>query len=72
MDFEAKIKKLEKIVEQMQTGELSLDKSFELFEQGIKLSKECNKQLSEVENKVKILIDVDKNNKPKTEDFKQS
>ena len=72
MDFEAKVKKLEKIVEQMQTGELSLDKSFELFEQGIKLSKECNRQLSEVENKVKILIDVDKNNKPKTEDFKQS
>ena len=72
MDFEAKVKKLEEIVEQMQTGELSLDKSFELFEQGIKLSKECNKQLSEVENKVKILVGVDKNNNPKTEDFQQS
>ncbi len=72
MDFEAKVKKLEEIVEKMQTGELSLDKSFELFEQGIKLSKECNKQLSEVENKVKTLVGVDKNNNPKTEDFKQS
>lgn len=72
MDFEAKVKKLEEIVQKMQTGELSLDKSFELFEQGIKLSKECNKQLSEVENKVKILIDVDKNNNLKTEEYKQS
>ena len=72
MEFEEKIKKLESIVEKMQKGELSLDASLKQFEEGVKLSRECNEHLSKVENKVKKLLGVDKDNNPKTEDFNPS
>ncbi len=72
MEFEEKIKKLESIVEKMQKGELSLDASLKQFEEGIKLSRECNEHLSKVESRVKKLLGADKDNNPQTEDFKPS
>lgn len=59
MDFEKKLGRLEDIVDKMETGELTLEDSLKLFEEGVKLSRECNVQLSEAEQKVKLLLGVD-------------
>ena len=69
MDFEKKLKSLEDIVEKMESGDLSLDKSLELFEQGVKLSKDCHGQLNEAEKKVQTLLGVDSSGAAKTQDF---
>ena len=58
--FEKSIKELEKIVEALEKGEKSLDESIALFEEGIKLSKECNDILDKAEKKVSVLIDGEK------------
>lgn len=55
-DFESAIKRLEEIVAQLESGDLQLDKSLELFEEGIKLSRFCNQKLDEAERKVEILL----------------
>lgn len=54
--FEEAITQLGDIVRKLDTGSTSLDEAMELFEQGIKLTKECNKMLDEAEQKVNILI----------------
>lgn len=56
-NFEDSIEKLEELVEQLESGELSLDESIKKFEEGIKLYKSCKDLLSESEKKVKILTD---------------
>lgn len=56
MDFEKKLGRLESIVEKMESGDLPLEESLKLFEEGVKLSRECNEQLSSAEQKVKILL----------------
>tara|TARA_Y100001949_G_scaffold169130_1_gene168678 strand:- start:1121 stop:1339 length:219 start_codon:yes stop_codon:yes gene_type:complete len=55
-NFEASIKKLEKIVLKLEDGDISLEDSVKSFEEGIGLVKECQKQLSEAELKVKKLL----------------
>ena len=69
MDFEKKLNRLEDIVNKMETGELSLDESLKSFEEGVKLSRECQQQLSQAEQKVKLLLNVDKDGNAETEDF---
>lgn len=69
MDFEKKLGRLEEIVEKMETGELSLEESLKLFEEGVKLSRECNVQLSDAEQKVKLLLGVDAEGQAVTRDF---
>jgi exodeoxyribonuclease VII small subunit len=69
MDFEKKLGRLEEIVEKMETGELPLEDSLKLFEEGVKLSRECNSQLSEAEQKVKLLLGIDDDGNPVTSDF---
>lgn len=69
MDFEKKLGRLEEIVEKMETGELSLEDSLKLFEEGVKLSRECNVQLTDAEQKVKLLLGVDENGQPVSRDF---
>ena len=56
-NFEDSIEKLEDLVEQLESGDLSLDDSIKKFEEGIKLYKSCKDILSESEKKVKILTD---------------
>ena len=51
---------------------MSLDESLKLFEEGVKLSRECNRELNEAEQKVKKLIGVDSKGEPVVEDFKGS
>jgi exodeoxyribonuclease VII small subunit len=54
--FESSLKELEQIVEQLETGDLPLEKSLELFEQGVKLSRDCQHRLDEAERKVELLL----------------
>jgi len=54
--FESSIKELEKIVEQLEAGDIPLERSLELFEQGVRISRECQRRLDEAERKVEILL----------------
>jgi exodeoxyribonuclease VII small subunit len=54
--FEDALNKLEKIVSQLEEGDISLEESLKLFEEGIRLSRICNQKLDEVEKKVEILL----------------
>lgn len=58
-DFEQSLTNLEQLVEQMESGELSLEKALETFEQGIQLTRQCQTMLNEAEQKVHLLIDND-------------
>lgn len=69
MDFEKKLTRLEEIVAKMESGNLTLEESLKLFEEGVKNSRECQKQLTDAEEKVKVLLKVDADGKPVTEDF---
>ena len=57
VNFETSLKKLEQIVVKLEDGDISLEDSVKSFEEGIGLVKECQKQLSEAELKVKKLLD---------------
>lgn len=56
MKFEEALKKLEKIVEDLEDGNLTLDDSLGKYEEGIKLSKMCAKKLEAAKKKVEILL----------------
>jgi len=55
-NFEQSLKKLESIVAQMERGDVSLEDSVKLFEEGSRLADQCKQQLAEAEGKVEILI----------------
>ena len=54
--FEESLKKLETIVENLEQGDLGLEESLKLFEEGVGLSATCKKELDAAEGKVQILI----------------
>jgi exodeoxyribonuclease VII small subunit len=54
--FEASLEALEQIVRELERGDLSLEKSLELFEQGIRLSRECQERLSQAERRIELLL----------------
>lgn len=60
MKFEEAISRLEKIVQQLEEGEKSLEGSLKLFEEGIKLSKFCSGKLEEAKKKIEILTRSEK------------
>jgi exodeoxyribonuclease VII small subunit len=55
--FEEQLKALESVVEQLERGELSLEDSVRLFEEGMKLSDACKKELEAAEGKIQVLVD---------------
>ena len=57
--FESSMDELEKVVRELEGGDLSLDRSLELFERGMSLSDACRKQLEEAETRVEMLIRKD-------------
>ncbi|AFX99891.1 exodeoxyribonuclease VII small subunit [Bdellovibrio bacteriovorus] len=69
MDFEKKLGRLEEIVQKMEKGDLALEESLKLFEEGVKLSRECHHRLNEAESKVKLLMSVGADGQPVTTDF---
>lgn len=70
MDFEKKLNRLEEIVHKMEKGEMALDESLKLFEEGVKLSRECHTKLTQAEAQVKKLVGFDGEGKAITENFK--
>jgi exodeoxyribonuclease VII small subunit len=54
--FEESLQRLEKIVTELEKGDVSLDHALELFDEGMKLSSSCRKELEEAEGKVEILL----------------
>jgi len=62
-DFESALKRLEEIVKKLEGGDLTLESSLELFEEGIQLSRLCHLTLGQAERRVEILL--------KTSDGKQ-
>jgi exodeoxyribonuclease VII small subunit len=55
--FEEQLKALESVVERLEQGELSLEESVRLFEEGVKLSDACKKELEAAEGKIQLLVD---------------
>ncbi|MFA4909742.1 MAG: exodeoxyribonuclease VII small subunit [Desulfobacteria bacterium] len=70
--FEDAVKKLESIVTRLEDGDIPLEESLKLFEEGVKLSRFCSKKLDEAEKKVEILMkDKDGRLKPQPFDVKE-
>jgi exodeoxyribonuclease VII small subunit len=66
LNYEDAVAKLEEIIKQLEQGEISLEKSINLFTEGINLVKTCNRYLNQAEEKIKVLLD------DKLEDFSWS
>jgi exodeoxyribonuclease VII small subunit len=58
-NFESSLAALEKIVRELERGELPLEKSLELFERGVRLSRECQERLQEAERRIEVLLQRD-------------
>ena len=54
--FEASLAALEQIVRELERGELPLERSLELFEQGVRLSRECQERLQAAERRIEVLL----------------
>ena len=65
--FEDCLQRLEKIVQELEKGEVSLEKSLTLFEEGVQLSSACRKELEQAEGRVEVLLK--KNGKLQAEPF---
>jgi exodeoxyribonuclease VII small subunit len=69
--FEDALSKLEKIVSKLEGGDMPLEESLKLFEEGIRLSRFCNQKLDEAEKRVEILL-KDKEGNLKAQPFDPS
>ena len=61
--FEESLTTLEKIVRELEQGDLSLEDSLKLFENGVKLSRECQERLNQAERRIEVLL-KDENGNP--------
>lgn len=68
--FEESLQRLESIVTELEKGDVQLDRALELFDEGMKLSGSCRKELEEAEGKVEILLK--RNGKLQAEAFEAS
>ena len=68
--FEECLQRLEKIVQELEKGDVALEQSLTLFEEGMNLSSACRKELEQAEGKVEILLK--KNGKLQAEPFEPS
>lgn len=64
VNFEKSLEALELVVEEMESGDLSLDDALKAFEKGVKLTQECQQALTEAEQKVAILMGDDPSAEP--------
>ena len=74
--FEAALVKLEQIVQRLEKGELPLEESLVLYEEGVRLSRLCHAKLEEAEGKIELLLKdargdlvLDKDGRPRTNPF---
>ncbi|MGD0889331.1 MAG: exodeoxyribonuclease VII small subunit [Acidobacteriaceae bacterium] len=56
-NFEEQLTQLETVVERLERGDLSLDESVRLFEDGMKLSGACKKELEQAEGRIQVLVE---------------
>jgi exodeoxyribonuclease VII small subunit len=56
-NFEEKLTSLEAVVERLERGDLSLDESVKLFEEGVKLSNACKQELEQAEGRIQLLVE---------------
>jgi len=77
--FEAALVKLEQIVQRLEKGELPLEDSLVLYEEGVKLSRLCHAKLEEAEGKIELLLKdsrgdlvLDKDGRPRTTPFQKA
>src|SRR5260221_8116155 len=67
-DFEKSFQQLEAVVKRLESEEMPLDESLQLFEEGIRLSRFCNQKLEEVEKKIELIL-ADAKGQPRIEPF---
>lgn len=67
--FEEQLAELEKIVEQLEQGDLTLEQSVSLFERGVHLSNACKTQLSSAESRIQVLLDPEQKGPARVEDL---
>ena len=70
-EFEIAFQQLEKIVQRLESEELPLDESLQLFEEGIRLSRFCHQRLAEVEKKIELIL-ADAKGQPRVEPFEEA
>lgn len=69
--FEASLEALEAIVHELEGGDLPLEKSLELFEDGIRLSRQCQERLNQAERRIEVLL-RDNQGRPVVSEFEQA
>ncbi len=57
LSFEVAMKRLEAVVEQLEGGEVPLEEAIALFQEGMELSRVCNRKLTDVEHKIEMLLE---------------
>ena len=67
--FEANLEKLQIAVKKLESGELSLEDALKQFEEGVKLSHDCQALLSAAEQKVELLVNISPDGKSQTQGF---
>lgn len=73
MEFEKSLKELEKMSEQMSSGQLGLKESIETFKKGMQLIEKCRKEISQAEQSVKKLMEINEDTgEIETKDFNSS
>ena len=69
--FETQLEALERIVHELERGDLPLERSLKLFEEGIKLSRECQERLNQAERRIEVLL-RDSEGRPVLSEFEEN
>jgi exodeoxyribonuclease VII small subunit len=67
--FEDQLSELEKVVDRLERGDLTLEENVSLFERGVQLSNACKAQLSSAESRIQVLLETEKDGQIRVEDF---
>lgn len=72
LNFEEALSQLEKIVNQLESGELGLTKTLEKYEEGVGRLRQCYQLLKEAEGKIEVIVGLKQNGEPEAEPFELS
>jgi exodeoxyribonuclease VII small subunit len=67
--FEDQLAELEKVVDRLERGDLTLDENVSLFERGVQLSNSCKAQLSNAESRIQVLLEPEEGESVRMEEF---
>jgi len=67
--FEDQMAELEKVVDRLEKGDLTLEENVRLFERGVQLSNECKEQLATAESRIQVLLDPEAGGPVRVEDL---